>query len=57
MFGSIKDMNLLIKQNSLGAIYVVRDPRTIAVSQAFHQNISFEESVNLLLNENRILQI
>ena len=54
VWGSIRGHEFSNKQNSLGAIYVVRDPRSIAVSQAFHQNISFEESVNLLLNENRI---
>ena len=35
-------------------IYVVRDPRSVAVSYAYHANVSFEDSVDLILNENRL---
>ena len=41
-------------KNTAGTIYIVRDPRSIAVSYAFHANISFEESVNKLLDPNRV---
>lgn len=36
-------------QNTLGAIYIIRDPRNVAISAANHFNYSIEESVNRLL--------
>ena len=33
-------------KNSLGAIYIVRDPRNVVTSWANHESISFEESFN-----------
>ena len=41
-------------QNTCGAIYIVRDPRSVAVSFSHHANISLSESVEQLLNENRL---
>jgi hypothetical protein len=37
-------------QNTLGVIYIIRDPRNVAISAANHFNYSLEESVNRLLN-------
>ena len=37
-------------KNTLGVIYVIRDPRNVAISAANHFNYSLEESVNRLLN-------
>lgn len=42
------------KENTIGSIYMVRDPRSVAVSWAHHANISYEESVNLMLDDKRI---
>ena len=52
--GLVNDFEFTNKENTLGAIYIVRDPRSIAVSYAYHANISFEKSVDLLLDEKRI---
>ena len=40
--------------NTIGYIYIVRDPRAVACSNAYHSDISFERSVSVLLNENEI---
>jgi hypothetical protein len=52
--GSIKNSHFTDSNNSCGVVYVVRDPRSIAVSYAYYANISFEKSIELLLDRNRI---
>tara|TARA_Y100000590_G_scaffold469790_1_gene659742 strand:- start:1668 stop:2486 length:819 start_codon:yes stop_codon:yes gene_type:complete len=42
------------EKNTAGYIYIVRDPRSIACSNAKHSNISLEKAVFSLLNENEI---
>ena len=42
------------KKNTVGYIYIVRDPRAVACSLAKHHAISQEKAVNNLLNENQI---
>ena len=53
-FGSINGYKFTDKENTAGTIYIVRDPRSVAVSYAHHSNIPFKKSVDLLLSENRI---
>ena len=52
--GAIEGSNFTDKYNTAGSIYVVRDPRAVAVSYAYYSNISFEKSVELMLSNNRI---
>jgi len=52
--GSVRGYPFSNSNNTCGSIYIVRDPRSVVVSYAHHANISFEKSVDLLLNENRI---
>ena len=40
--------------NSIGYIYIVRDPRAVACSKAYHTGFSIEKSVSSLLNDNEI---
>ena len=40
------------KENTIGAIYIVRDPRDVAVSFSHHLGISLTEVVDLMINEN-----
>ena len=42
------------RTNSLGYIYIVRDPRSIACSYAKHMNISNENSVKKIINKDLI---
>ena len=53
-YGSVKNFEFSNKENTAGFIYIVRDPRSVAVSYAHHENISFEQSVEQMFNENRI---
>ena len=43
------------KKNTIGVIYIVRDPRNIISSIANHYQLNLEESVNFLLDEKRFL--
>jgi len=52
--GSVNNFPFTDSNNTCGVIYLIRDPRSVAVSYAYHANISFEKSVNLLFNEKRI---
>jgi len=52
--GSIKGHPFTNSNNTCGLIYLVRDPRSVALSYAYHANISFEKSVEHLLNDHRI---
>jgi len=40
------------EKNTCGFIYIVRDPRSIAISSSYHENMPIEQSVKNLLNEN-----
>ena len=42
------------EKNTIGYIYIVRDPRAIAISLAHHSNISIERTVDDLLNDNQV---
>ena len=37
-------------QNTAGYIYVIRDPRDIAISWSKHANLSYDESINFMLD-------
>lgn len=52
--GSTNGYEFTNKENTIGSIYIVRDPRSVAVSYASFANISLEKSVELMMNENRI---
>lgn len=43
------------KKNTLGVIYVVRDPRNVITSISNHYQLSAERSLNFLLDEKRFL--
>ena len=53
-WGSINGYEFSNKHNTCGAIYIVRDPRSVAVSFAHHANVTLGESVEQLFNENRL---
>ena len=41
------------KKNSLGCVYIVRDPRNVVSSLSNHFDISFEDSLNFMTNEKK----
>ena len=46
---NINNFEFTNKNNTIGTIYIVRDPRNIAVSISNHYSLSFEESKKFLV--------
>ena len=53
---SIKGYPFTNSDNSCGAIYVVRDPRSVAVSHSYHHKYSFEKSTDRILDDRAIAE-
>tara|TARA_B110000008_G_scaffold176526_1_gene176068 strand:+ start:356 stop:1192 length:837 start_codon:yes stop_codon:yes gene_type:complete len=51
----INNVNFTDFNNSLGAIYIVRDPRNVVTSFAHHYGLSIEQSTNIMINEKKWL--
>ena len=49
--GSLEGNDFTNSENTLAVIYLVRDPRSVAVSNAHHNNISYDQSVKDLFDE------
>ncbi len=50
-----KENNFTTKDLSLGAIYIVRDPRNVITSMRNHYTLSYEEAYSKLINEKQTL--
>ena len=50
-----KDNNFTTKDLSLGAIYIVRDPRNLITSMTNHYSLSYEQAYSKLINEKQTL--
>ena len=50
-FGSFKNFPFTDSNNTLGAIYLVRDPRDVLISYAKHMNQSLDETLDLVLED------
>ena len=55
ILGSINNNNFTNIKNTIGAIYVVRDPRNIITSLQNHYEISKDEALNFMLNKNKFI--
>ena len=53
-YTTLNNYHFTDKNNTLGAIYLVRDPRDVVVSYSKHFNISFDESIKSITNKNLI---
>jgi hypothetical protein len=51
----INNCNFTDLDNSLGAIYVVRDPRNVVKSFAHHYDLSIDEATNAMIDQSRWL--
>ena len=51
----INNCNFTDYKNSLGAIYIVRDPRNIVTSFAHHYNLKIDETINVMTDPKRWL--
>ena len=49
--GSLEGNEFTNSENTLAVIYLVRDPRSVAVSNAHHNSISYEQSISDLFDE------
>ena len=55
VLGSINNSKFTDKKNTIGCIYVVRDPRNVITSLQNHYEMTKEESLNFMLNENKFI--
>ena len=54
-FGELNNYTFTNKENTLGFIHIIRDPRSVAISYAHHRNISYEKSVEIITDENNVV--
>jgi hypothetical protein len=52
--GSIKNYPFTNSKNSSGAIYIVRDPRSVVVSSAYHNDYEFEKSTERIMSTKNV---
>jgi len=52
---AINNSKFTDKKNTIGCIYVVRDPRNVITSIQNHYEMTKEESLNFMLNENKFI--
>ena len=55
VYGKINDNHFTNKQNSLGCIYIVRDPRNVITSLSNHYELSYEDSLNWMINHKKYI--
>ena len=55
ILGAINNSKFTDKKNTIGCIYIVRDPRNVITSLQNHYEMSHEESLNFMLNENKFI--
>jgi len=53
IYGSLDNNNFSNKYNSIGAVYIVRDPRNVLTSIMNHFEMNKEEALNFMLNEKK----
>ena len=56
-FGKINGYDFTNEQNTLMFIYLIRDPREVAVSYASHSGISIEEQIEMFIGEDKINRV
>ncbi len=55
ILGSINNRSFTNKKNTLGVIYVVRDPRNVLTSIQNHYELSKDEALNFMLSERKYI--
>ena len=50
------DCNFTDLKNTLGAIYIVRDPRNVITSLAHHFSLNIDEATEIILDNNRFME-
>ena len=55
VLGAINNVNFTNKKNTIGAIYIVRDPRNIITSLQNHYELSIAEALDFMMNEKKYI--
>ena len=55
ILGAINGSNFTNKKNTLGAIYIVRDPRNVITSLKNHYDYDYNGALNFILNERKYI--
>lgn len=55
ILGSINNSNFTNKKNTIGAIYIVRDPRNVLTSLQNHYELSKDEALKFMLSEKKYI--
>ena len=55
ILGSINGCNFTNKKNTIGAIYVVRDPRNVVTSFKNHYDFTLEQAYSAMINKNHYI--
>ena len=55
ILGAINGSNFTNKKNTLGAIYIVRDPRNVITSLKNHYDYDYNGALNFILNEQKYI--
>tara|TARA_Y100000768_G_scaffold194576_1_gene146014 strand:+ start:434 stop:1273 length:840 start_codon:yes stop_codon:yes gene_type:complete len=49
------DFNFTDLKNTLGVIYIIRDPRNVVTSLAHHYNLSIDQATDVMIDKNRLM--
>ncbi len=55
IFGKINNNNFTNKQNSIGCIYIVRDPRNVITSLKHHYEMSYSNALDFMMSEKKYI--
>ena len=55
--GKVEGSEFSNSENTAGFIYIIRDPRSVAVSNSYHEEISISKSVDQILNPKRFSNV
>ncbi len=55
VFGSINNRKFTNKENSIGCIYIVRDPRNVITSLRNHYELDYDQALNWMLDKKKFI--
>ena len=55
VFGKINENPFTNKENSLGCIYIIRDPRNVITSVSNHYELNYEDSLSWMTNHKKYI--
>ncbi len=55
IFGTFNNYKFTNKENTLGAIYIVRDPRNVVTSLKNHYNLNYQDALDFIKSERKFL--